>query len=708
MVNREPMDEALHDLIEIMQFTGDVAAKIHGVSEEKEIYRVVKEQFSRSNRYTASILLFSNDASRLEVAETSISFEKNGEIPEIHGRTDPTDNISDEVNEGRGGGNGDGRKGAECEYEQENVFYSRPIAYLISKMVDYEKKPIILMPLTRKEKAIGVFAMSSTKLAEYFIPSVRALSQHISTALELAYENEKRKRTEVALRKERDRIQKYLDTAGVIFNVLDIKGKVKIINKKGCETLGYGESEIVGKNWVDEFIPERMRDKVRSVFGKLMSGDLEPVEYFENPILTKGGEERIIAWHNAVITDGKGGVAYALGSGEDVTERKAAEGALRDSQRLLRSTLDSLRDAVIIVDAETTVITDCNPAAEEIFGYVREDIIGKKTVFLHKSPSDLEQFRQHLYKDVEILGFLSQFESRMKRKNGTIFPTEHSVMPLTEETGKPIAWVSVIRDITERKRMEEEIHRYTEHLEEEVRQRTNEVVQSVKMAALGQLVAGVAHEVNNPLAFIKSNTQSINSKIMELTDHFKGTDLKLETLQHLERLMTTNEKGIDRIARITRTLKRFAKTETEGKSISDVNQGIRDTLFIVHNHMTQGIDLHAEYGDLPQINCNIGQLNQVFMNLMLNAFQSMDEGDIWIRTWKDDEDIFVEIKDNGSGIPAEQLDKIFDPFFSTKDTGTGLGLSISYRIIMDHNGEISVTSEVGKGTTFRIKLPLNL
>jgi len=124
--------------------------------------------------------------------------------------------------------------------------------------------------------------------------------------------------------------------------------------------------------------------------------------------------------------------------------------------------------------------------------------------------------------------------------------------------------------------------------------------------------------------------------------------------------------------------------------------------------MTQGIDLHAEYGDLPQINCNIGQLNQVFMNLMLNAFQSMDEGDIWIRTWKDDEDIFVEIKDNGSGIPAEQLDKIFDPFFSTKDTGTGLGLSISYRIIKDHNGEIPVTSEVGKGTTFRIKLPLNL
>ena len=260
-------------------------------------------------------------------------------------------------------------------------------------------------------------------------------------------------------------------------------------------------------------------------------------------------------------------------------------------------------------------------------------------------------------------------------------------------------------DITDRKLAEEELRIYTEHLEEEVRKRTSELIQVEKMAAIGQLVAGVAHEINNPLAFIKSKTE----RIKEDAEKY-GPDCRDDTIRgflvELAEEMDTNLNGINRIARITNTLKRYARPDIEGTNLANINEGLKYSLEMMQNQFRHRIRVHEDFGKIPKTECNIGQLDQVFLNFLLNASESMETGEVWVKTWHDEQNIYIQIKDNGRGIREEVLNRRFDPFYTTKESGTGLGLSISFRIIKDHDGEIKVRSEVRKGTTMTIELPI--
>ena len=191
-----------------------------------------------------------------------------------------------------------------------------------------------------------------------------------------------------------------------------------------------------------------------------------------------------------------------------------------------------------------------------------------------------------------------------------------------------------------------------------------------------------------------------------LRELLEGRNMDLGIVDDIDKFMKPNIKGINRIAKITKTLKRFARRDVEGRTFADVNLGIKDTIVMVYNQIKEKVNLHEDYGARTKIPCNIGQLNQVFMNLLINAAEAIEKGDIWIKTWEEDKNIYIEFRDNGSGIPQDRINNIFEPFHTTKDDGTGLGLSISYRIIKDHNGEITVESDVGKGTTMRIRLPM--
>ena len=366
-------------------------------------------------------------------------------------------------------------------------------------------------------------------------------------------------------------------------------------------------------------------------------------------------------------------------------ERKRGEEALRLSEAHLRRIIEKNADGILIVNKKGIVLF-INPTAEALFGCKADLLLGKPFGF------PLEA------------GEANEFD--ILQEDGSALVAEMRVVEIVWDGD--FAHLASLRDITERKRLEEELKRYTEELEERVSKQVNEMVQSEKMASLGQLVAGVAHEINNPLAFIKSNTQLISKKIMKLMFQWKEEKKDIESLEHIGSLIDINIDGIGRIATITKTLKRFARSDSEGRGAANINEGIRDTLVIVHNRLKHRIKVHDDYGNVPKTICNMGQLNQVFMNLILNSSQSMDEGDIWIKTWDDKQNIYIEIKDNGGGIPTNKLNKIFDPFFTTKDEGTGFGLSISYRIIKDHNGDISVKSEVGKGTTMNITIPIEV
>ncbi|MDP6041021.1 MAG: response regulator [Candidatus Latescibacteria bacterium] len=253
---------------------------------------------------------------------------------------------------------------------------------------------------------------------------------------------------------------------------------------------------------------------------------------------------------------------------------------------------------------------------------------------------------------------------------------------------------------------------------EELKSAEAQLVHSEKMAGLGKLVAGVAHELNNPIGFIYANMGHFSRYIGVLksicdTAGISGDDAEKaeKSFSTLNRLIESCSNGSQRIKEIVLGLRTFSRLdEAERKSV-DLHEGIDSTLTLLEHLFKERITVEKNYGDLPMVECYAGQLNQVFMNLLTNATDAIDgEGKITISTQTNTDSVIISFADTGSGIPKDALSKIFDPFFTTKDIGkgTGLGLSISYGIVEKHGGKIAAESEVDKGTTFTITLPFKM
>lgn len=272
---------------------------------------------------------------------------------------------------------------------------------------------------------------------------------------------------------------------------------------------------------------------------------------------------------------------------------------------------------------------------------------------------------------------------------------------------------------------------------EEIKKTQNHLVHSEKMAAIGQLAAGIAHEINNPIGFVFSNIQmleeysrsfvkivrqveEINSAytsrnmnrvellLNDLAQTEKTTNLKLIT-EDLGALLQESTQGMERVRKIILDLRTFAREDSGGKELVKVEDILESILSIVHNEIKYKANLKKEYGGTPPIFCSAQKLGQVFINLIINAGHAIEvNGEIKIRTFLDKDNVCVEISDNGKGISPDKIQKIFEPFYTTKPVGqgTGLGLSISYEIVKKHNGIIKVESEVDKGTIFTVILPV--
>lgn len=269
-----------------------------------------------------------------------------------------------------------------------------------------------------------------------------------------------RKRTKEILQSERDKAQKYLDIAGVIMVAIDAEQKVTLINKKGIEILGYSEEKIIGRNWFDNFIPERDRDSVRRAFTRILAREIEPAEYFENRVLTKSGEERLIAWHNTLLKDESGNTVGTLSSGEDVTERRQSQ----KEMKLLASIVKHIPDAICSMDIKGNV-TSWNEGAEQMLGYKTEEILGNS--FAMTVPPELA--RKELDHCIGILnaeGFFTGYESLRLAKNGTIVPVEITAVALRDEEKNITNYTSIMRNISKRKTAQEEIRKRVKELEE--------------------------------------------------------------------------------------------------------------------------------------------------------------------------------------------------------------------------------------------------
>ena len=242
------------------------------------------------------------------------------------------------------------------------------------------------------------------------------------------------------------------------------------------------------------------------------------------------------------------------------------------------------------------------------------------------------------------------------------------------------------------------------------------LVQSEKMASLGNLVAGVAHEINTPVGSIHSNSDLMVRALEKLRNilddapELAGQQELTRILDALENIGRVNQTACQRIVAIIRSLKSFARLEEPECQEADIHEEIESALTLVHHELKNRIDVERDFGELPRVECFPNHLNQVFVNLLVNASQAIEgKGVIRITTRAEGESIRLRFQDSGTGIRPENLDKIFQPGFTTKDVehGTGLGLSICYKIIHAHHGDIAVESKLGKGTTFTITLPVH-
>lgn len=499
----------------------------------------------------------------------------------------------------------------------------------------------------------------------------------------------------------------------------------KDFNKAAEKIEQIKRDDILGKRVTDVF-PNVKEFGVFDVFQRVWKTGR--AEYFK-PHLYKG-DRYSGSWREAWV--------YKLPSGEvvaiynDITQRMRVENELKSSQELLSEITRQVPGVIYQFYSRPNGemgLHYVSERAEKIFG-LKPDVTDFFERFTELVvPEHKEAFLKSVQKAVKHVRQWG-FEGTLQKPSGEyIVFSGHSTPSVRENE---IVFNGIILDITEQRKAEEE-HRKLQ----------TQLLQSEKMASIGQLAAGVAHEINNPTGFVSSNLKTLNgyqedlvalikayqslvdflknppesekvtsltlNKISEITELSEKIDIDF-VLEDVQALVKECMEGTDRIKKIVIDLKDFSHPGEEEQQLADINKNIESTLNVIWNEIKYHVDVKKHLGQLPLVLCYPHQLNQVFMNLILNAAQAIqDRGEIIITTTNTHQNVMIEIQDTGSGIDKKHLAKIYEPFFTTKEVGkgTGLGLNVVYNIIQKHQGTIAVKSEVGKGTTFTLCLPVN-
>jgi len=407
----------------------------------------------------------------------------------------------------------------------------------------------------------------------------------------------------------------------------------------------------------------------------------------------------------------------AISSGAGVDE------AIRQSEARLRTIIDATPLGICITNADC-VFEYVNKAYADIYGYHPSELIGKPFTMI------VEQDKVDFWRDLHdkyLAGYKEiRGEWNTVHKSGKLLTILADAARIVGTDGKPKK-VTFVMDVTELSKLREE-------------SRLNEVqmMQTEKMSSLGQMVAGLAHEMNTPLGFVKNNIEMLEAKNKETKELIAlyeklrsqimygspndvamllsqidnvSQRVKNRVWQESDTLFRSSIEGIDRIQDLILNLKNFSRLDEADFKPTDINENIESTLKIAGHLFKGGIQVIKEFSPLPPVQAFPAQMNQVFLNLITNAVHAVDErtGRITIKTMHQGNSVVIKVIDNGKGIPPENLKKIFDPFFTTKPVGqgTGLGLSIAYKIIEKHGGKIEVQSQVGRGTEFTITLPVS-
>jgi PAS domain S-box-containing protein len=499
----------------------------------------------------------------------------------------------------------------------------------------------------------------------------------------------------------------------------DREGRLIFGNQRYCNSMKRPLSELLGKTDFDLFPADLARKYVADDRHVMQTGNsLDTIEAHHLP----DGSRLYVHVVKTPIYNAEYEVVGVQGIFWDVTEEVFAHETVARSEKRYRQLTEATMDGIVVID-QRGHITLFNPAAERMFGYAAADVLGTPARCL--VPEEFKNLHDDGVADYVarrlpmLLGKPHEFKGR--RQDGSDFPAEISLSLLSDLNNgnnheqRPVQILAAIRDLTERNKMRAVL------------------VQNEKLASIGLLSAGVAHEINNPLAFVANNLVVLERdskgllQLLALHEagepalppelagriHTLAEDIDLPYIKsNVARILSRTRDGIDRVTRIVHSLRGMARTDAPRRMDVRVPDLINSSLEILHGKFKRlGVAVEQEHDLTLAVPCVPTQLSQVVLNLLVNAFQAIEaskraDGRIRIRTARQEDEFLLEIADNGVGVKAEDLTRLFDPFFTTKDVGegTGLGLSISHHIVTAHGGRIEVDAKAG--TCFRVFLPL--
>jgi len=502
-----------------------------------------------------------------------------------------------------------------------------------------------------------------------------------------------RKTIEKALLRERDKAQNYLDLADVILLGLDSKGRVNLVNRRGCEVLGYQESELLGKSWIDTCIPLESRELVRETFSRMMAGDEPWHQITEHTVLNRFGARRLIAWRNTIVRDDRGNVAGTLSSGDDVTVKRQTENQLRLREEELNLIFENAPLGTLTLDLNGRLLT-LNSALCRILEASQDELLGSSFLdAIHREDKGkIGRLLAELGHDHS--SPMPSMRCRMHSLQGKLLHVEISAGAVHDASDRPAFLIIQIQDLSDRVSSEEEARSLRERL-----------AHVGRLSTLGEMTAGIAHEINQPLTAISTYAQA--GKRFLAMDDVNTEDLK-DTLE----LIDTQAQ---RAAEVIRSLRRLVRRKSAKREHLNCNQLIRDVVQLAELDMRDyDVDIVLDLTPaLPMVSADSVQIQQVVLNLIRNALEALKEagsaGKITIRSaTQGPEWIRISVEDDGPGVSEEMIDNVFSPFRSSKESGMGLGLSISRSIANAHGGELRFENNPSGGACFYFTLPTAL
>jgi PAS domain S-box-containing protein len=506
-----------------------------------------------------------------------------------------------------------------------------------------------------------------------------------------------RHRAEAALRASEQRLALHVRRSPLAVIAFDVQRRVVEWNRSAERIFGWTEAEAFGQDALSLLVPPADRATIADVFRALFAR--RGGERSVNHNVTKDGRVILCDWYNTALVDDAGVVIGVASVVDDVTERRQADDALKRSEARLRTLIENAPDAIAVYPPDERRLVYANTALAMLLGYETPEQMLGAPIDDSVHPDDRPVLERRRARLAEARAALPPQEYRMLRRDGSFVHAE-VVSMIIEYDGRPHV-IAFARDLTERKQMQARL------------------LLSDRMVSIGTLAAGVAHEINNPLAYLMNNldlvaTRALPPAVERLRELGGEAAAIADVVARAVAMIDVAREGAERVRDIVRDLRTFTRgADDETRALVDVRRVLDASINLAWNEIRHRARLVKEYEEVRPVLANEARLGQVFLNLLVNAAQALHVGgaaDNAIRVHAStgrNGQVLVEVSDTGPGIPPEILDRIFDPFFTTKPVGlgTGLGLWICQRIVTSLGGQISAGSRPGGGATFHVALP---